>query len=89
MRVERLGRDGGYLIYTDNDRRLEFYVGRAKRTQAQCLELPDKLSDPIIKELVPNLVTGLAKLRFQKYKILMEGETTILAASPHGSSTPD
>jgi hypothetical protein len=90
MRVERLGRDGGYIVYQDNDRRLEFYVGPNERKQAQCLALPDKLSDQIIEELVPHLVTGLAKLRFQKYKILKEGEPTILAASPRGSfSTPE
>jgi hypothetical protein len=90
MRVERLGRDDGYIVYRDNDRRLEFYVGPAERKQAQCLALPDKLSDQIIRELVPNLVKGLAKLRFQKYKILKEGETQILAVSPQGSfSTPD
>jgi hypothetical protein len=85
MGIEKLGHEDAYIVYRDNDRRLEFYVGPAERKQAQCLVLQHELSDQIIKELVPNLVKGLAKLRFQKYEILKEGETKILAASPQGS----
>ena len=90
LRVEKMGREDAYIVYRDNDRRLEFYAGRADREQTVCLELPDELSDQIIKELVPNVVKGLANLGFQKYKVLREGETKILAASPQGSTSgPD
>jgi hypothetical protein len=82
LRVSRVGHEDAYIVYRDNDRRLEFYAGPADRKQSLCLELPRELSDQVINELVPNLVKGLANLRFQKYKILREGQTKILAASP-------
>jgi hypothetical protein len=82
MRLSRVGREDAYIVYRDNDRRLEFYVGAAERKQAQCLALPDELSDQIIKEIVPKLTKGLAKLGFQKYKILRKGQTETIASSP-------
>jgi hypothetical protein len=81
LRVEKVGREDAYIVYRDTDRRVEFYAGRADRKQSLCLELPDELSDQIIKELVPKVVKGLASLGFQKYKVLRKGETKILAAS--------
>jgi hypothetical protein len=90
MRLSRVGREDAYIDYRDNDRRLEFYVGATERKQALCLTLPDELSDQIIKDLVPKLTKGLAKLGFQKYKIFKKVESQILAAGPQGQmATPD
>jgi hypothetical protein len=80
--LSRVGREDAYIVYRDNDRRLEFHVGPGERKQVLCLAVPTELSDQIINELVPNLARGLAKLGFQKYKILKKGETKILAGSP-------
>lgn len=80
--LSRVGREDAYFVYRDNDRRLEFYVGPGDRKQELCLMLPKELTDQVTQEIVPKLVKGLAKLRFQKYKILKEGETKVIASSP-------
>jgi hypothetical protein len=46
------------------------------------LAVPQELPDQVTQEIVPKLVTGLTKLRFQKYKILKEGGTKVIASSP-------
>src|SRR5258707_4039845 len=80
--LSRVGREDAYFVYRDNDRRLEFYVGPGNRKQELCLTLPKELPDQVTQEIVPKLVKGLTKLRVQKYKILNEGETKVIASSP-------
>lgn len=80
--LSRVGREDAYIVYRGNDRRLEFYVGPGNRKQELCLAVPKELSDQVTQEIVPKLVKGLTKLRFQKYKILKEGETKVIASSP-------
>ncbi|SRR6266481_948220 len=72
--LSRVGREDAYIVYRGNDRRLEFYVGPGNRQQELCLAVPKELPDQVAQEIVPKLVKGLTKLRFQKHKILKEGE---------------
>jgi hypothetical protein len=80
--LSRLGLEDAYIIYRDSDRRLEFYVGPAERKQVVWLGMPKELPDQTIHEIVPNLAMGLVKLGFQKYKIVKEGETKVIASGP-------
>ena len=80
--LSRVGREDACIVYRGNDRRLEFYVGPGNRKQELCLALPKDLPDQVTQEIVPKLVKGLAKLRFQRYKILKEGETRVIASNP-------
>jgi hypothetical protein len=80
--LSRVGREDAYIVYRDSERRLEFYVGAGQRKQLLWLAVPDELSDEVFNELVPNLARGMAKLGFQKYKILRKGQTEAIASSP-------
>jgi hypothetical protein len=80
--LSRVGREDAYIVYRGNDRRLEFYVGPGNRKQELCLAVPKELPDQVAQEIVPKLAKGLTKLRFQKYKILKEGETKVIASNP-------
>jgi hypothetical protein len=82
MSLSSVGREDAYIVYRDNDRRLEFYVGPGNRKQQLCLAVPKELPEQVTREIVPRLEKGLTKLRFQKYKILKEGETKVIARSP-------
>ena len=78
-----VGKDDSYIVYRDNERRLEFYVGPWSRKQLLCLALPKELQDQVSQAIVPRLEIGLRKLGFQKYKIVKEGETeAIVNSSP-------
>ena len=79
--LSTVGREDAYIVYRDNDRRLEFYVGPGNRKQELCLAVPKELPDQVTHEIIPKLEKGLKKLRFQKYKILKEGETEVIASS--------
>jgi len=72
--LSRVGSEDAYIVYRDSENRLEFYVGPGERKQQLCLQLPRKLSDQRIRQVVPNLARGLAGLGFHKYKILKEGQ---------------
>jgi len=41
---------------------------------------PKKLSEEEVLRIAPNLVLGLARLRFHRYKIYREGETRLLTS---------
>jgi len=88
--LSRMGREDANIIYRDNDRRLEFYVGPGERNQVLWLAIPKELPDRAVREIVSNLELGLVKLGFQKYKIVKKGETEIIASSPRerGSENP-
>jgi hypothetical protein len=84
--LSSVGREDAYIVYRDNGRRLEFYVGPGDRKKELYLAVPKELPDQIINELVPNLARGLAKLRFQKYKIIKKGDTRVLATGPRAKN---
>jgi hypothetical protein len=75
-----VGREDSYIVYRDNERRLEFYVGPGSRNQLLRLAMPKELPDQVIQEIVPKLELGLIQLRFKKYKILKGGETKVIAS---------
>jgi hypothetical protein len=88
--LSRTGHEDASIVYRDNARRLEFYVGPGKRKQVLWLAMPKELPDQAIQEIVPNLTMGLVKLGFQKYKIVKNGETDSIASSPkegHGAKS--
>jgi len=77
-----VGREDSYIVYQDNDRRLEFYAGPGARKQLLCLAVPKELPDQVTQEIVPKLEMGLTTLGFRKYKILKKGRTKVIASSP-------
>lgn len=80
--LSRTGHEDANIVYRDDARRLEFYVGPGERKQVLWLAMPKELPDQAIQEIVPNLAMGLMKLGFQKYKIVKKGETEVIASSP-------
>jgi hypothetical protein len=79
--LSRVGREDAYVVYRDDERRLEFYAGPGDRKQALRLELPEGLPSQDAHEIAQRLATGLTKLRFQKYEILKKGKKATIAGS--------
>ena len=53
--LSRLSHEDASIIYKDNDRRLEFWVGPGERKQVLWLAMPKELPDQAIHEIVPNV----------------------------------
>jgi hypothetical protein len=79
--LSRVHREAAYIYYRDDEKRLEFYAGPAD-TKHLYLSAPNQLSVEDVREVVPNLAKGLAKLGFQHYTIRRQGENQIIASGP-------
>jgi hypothetical protein len=82
--LSRVGREDSYIVYRDNDRRLEFHVGAGERNQALCLQMPEGIPDQDAGEIAQKLSVGLAKLGFRKYEILGRGDVKSAVRGPGG-----
>jgi hypothetical protein len=77
VRIERFSREDSYIIYRDGSRRLYFNAGPCERDYV-CLKAIWRHPVEDIGSVVPNLISGLARLGFKQYAIYSE-EGQILA----------
>lgn len=72
LEIEILGREDSYVVYRDHRRRIVFVSGPFD-TQHVTLVASRNLALEELREIVPNLATGLKKLGVRECTICREG----------------
>ena len=75
--ISKVGREEAYVTYCGNNRQIEFSAeirrGRQLFTPRIFVQVPKDMPDEDVRNIIPNLASGLAKLRYE-YLVFRKGE---------------
>ena len=77
MQIRSVGREEAYIIYSAENKKLEFRA-EIGRKRSIYIETPRELPNEELRNIVPSLAEGLAKLRYQ-YLIFRKREPQIIS----------
>lgn len=92
VRIWHMGHEGPFCVHYREEKRLVEFLGvpRSRRGSFSAwlknargeiiIIAPKNLTDEDVKEIIPNLCLGLARLGFQECKVCRENDNQILAA---------